>query len=181
MNFCTNFARDERNDSTGDHPWSISLDHLWRHSFTYLWSRQVTRSIQYLWNLIYVCLGADNQRSASTQQKSHFLRQMLRFLIRVPPYTFTRTFKPRHDVLRNFRTDVRKYVATWLEYSRKYIRPVSGPLSAELGIRFCRIWDQIVPFHQVNNRSIDYKTDGGFDWLFNSKWSLITNTKMITE
>ena len=39
-------------------------------------------------------------------------------LVRVPPITFTRMFEPRHKILSNVRTNVRKYVVTWLERLR---------------------------------------------------------------
>ena len=35
------------------------------------------------------------------------------------PITFTRMFELRHNILSNVRTNVRKYVATWLEHSRE--------------------------------------------------------------
>ena len=38
------------------------------------------------------------------------------------PITFTRMFEPRHNVLSNIRTNVRKYVVTWLEHSREINR-----------------------------------------------------------
>ena len=43
-------------------------------------------------------------------------------------------FEPRHNILSNVRTNVRKYDVTWLEHSRECNRPVVGPLLAELSI-----------------------------------------------
>ena len=44
-------------------------------------------------------------------------------------------FEPRHNIISNVRTNVRKYVVTWLERSRESNRPVFGPFLAELSIR----------------------------------------------
>ena len=43
-------------------------------------------------------------------------------------------FEPRHNILSNVRTNVRKYVMTWLERLRESNRPLPGPLLAELSI-----------------------------------------------
>ena len=48
-------------------------------------------------------------------------------VVRVPPITFMRMFEPRHNILSNVRTNVRKYVVTWLKHSRESNRPVPGP------------------------------------------------------
>ena len=44
-------------------------------------------------------------------------------------------FKPRHNLLSNVRTNVRKYAVTWLEHSRESNMPEPGPLIAELSIK----------------------------------------------
>ena len=51
---------------------------------------------------------------------------------RYRPITFTRMFEPRHNIISN----VRKYIATWLEHSRESNRPLLRPLLAELSISF---------------------------------------------
>ena len=49
-------------------------------------------------------------------------------VVRVPPITFTRMSKPRHNILSNVRADIRKYVVAWLKHSRECNRPVAGPI-----------------------------------------------------
>ena len=55
--------------------------------------------------------------------------------VRVPPVTFTRMFEPRHNILPDVRTNVGKYVMSWLEHSRESNRPVPGIHLAELSIQ----------------------------------------------
>ena len=43
-------------------------------------------------------------------------------------------FEPRHNILSNVRTDIRKYVVSWLKHSRESNRPLPGPHLAELSI-----------------------------------------------
>ena len=43
-------------------------------------------------------------------------------------------FEPRYNILLNVRTNVRKYVVTWIEHSRESNRPALEPLLAELSI-----------------------------------------------
>ena len=44
------------------------------------------------------------------------------------------SFEPRHNLHSDVRTNVRKYVVTWLEHSCESNRPVPGPHLAELSI-----------------------------------------------
>ena len=47
------------------------------------------------------------------------------------PITLTRIFELRHNKLSNVRTNIPKYVVTWLEHSGENNKPVPGPLLAE--------------------------------------------------
>ena len=80
------------------------------------------------------------------------------------PITFTRMFEPRHNILSNVRTNVRRYVVTWLEHSRECNRPVHGPLLAELSINFVFSLQMIImmpaPTKRVRIKSRSRKHDG---------------------
>ena len=77
----------------------------------------------------------------------------LYILVWVPPITLTRKFEPRNNILWNVRTNVGKYVVTWLEHSRESNRPLPGSLLAEFVILTCRLTEfasTAFPAHREN-------------------------------
>ena len=63
-------------------------------------------------------------RGSNRYRHRHRLFQQFQSL----PYTFTRMFEPRHNILSNARADIGKYVVSWLKHSRETDTPAPGPI-----------------------------------------------------
>ena len=55
-------------------------------------------------------------------------------MVRVPANYFHANVRAKNNILSNVRTNVQKYVVTWLEHSLENNRPVPEPLLVELSI-----------------------------------------------
>ena len=70
-------------------------------------------------------------------------------------------FEQRHNILSNIRTNVRKYVVTWLEHYSREVMTVPGPILAELRISFRRRiqLDNRLNLKKIKNKKVFIKVN----------------------